>query len=232
MTLAIDASSPASVHQNGTAAVVTASFNCPAGAFVTALLASDSNSGAVTYTVTGGSLTWAVLARVNTQPGDGEVQGAFNPTAQSMTVSATPAGAGSGAGIGNALTVLVFTGAEQTWGGASNTGASGTGMASVDVTTTTPNSFVIAAISDNASTVAPTPGTGITLVDSYVLAGHYVGSVLRTTNVVAAAGVQTIGTTAPAGQNWNEAAVEIRESNVPFNPAHLHKAPIHRAATR
>ncbi|WP_086847063.1 hypothetical protein [Amycolatopsis kentuckyensis] len=188
MALALDASTPAMVKGTTTPAT-TASFSPPAGALLFALCEADELN---TFSIsnTGTALTWTSVGVSINQSGQGSIQvyWAYNASAQSnITVSSARAGSFTA----NALKVLVFTGAETSFTGAKATALAAT----VNITTTGPNSWVWAAhIEENGG--ADTAATGCSFNDAETTFGGIGGGVLKRTATTPAAGtVVTIGVT-------------------------------------
>lgn len=200
----------------GTGPGTTSTITVPAKGFLVASCNSDdssSGSNDITFTVSGGGLSWTLAKRQNTQPGTAEIWVAYNLSGSSMTVTATPAGPGNTSStIAHELQVQVFVGAEAVWAGATGTSQGLSGLPNCTITTTKPNSWVVATNSDYVGVVAPTVGSGLTLDNSYAGDG-YAGSCFRTTGVVPFVGtVQTMNLTSPSAQRYNLAAIEIRSA--------------------
>src|ERR1700747_1542495 len=158
MTLALDASTPASVTigQN-VSSVATAAFSPPANSVLFAVVMVDLfNTGSsqanrtASITNSGTALTWTLLGRDNTmQYGDAEVWWAANSAAQSgITVTATLGASTYNISGGTGMfRVLVMNGAASTQSGAVTTrNSTAVGATpSLSVTTTAANSWVWAA---------------------------------------------------------------------------------------
>jgi len=209
VALARDASAPAANKGAGTR--TTASFTPPAGSFLVARVSGDGQStpGATTFTVTGGGLTWTLRRRQVTRPGSCEIWTAYKAAGGAMTVTAT---INSGSWQ-TQLDVEVFTGAEAVWGGAVNGASASSGLPSVAVTTTRDGSWVIAASADWSQAGLGTVGAGQTMDDEYNSAGATTAHAWRQTATTPTSGtVVTSNLTAPAAQDYNVAAIEIREA--------------------
>src|SRR4029077_14377667 len=124
----------------------------------------SSGKGTATTTtvnsVVGGSLTWVLAQRTNTQLGTAEIWRAFAPTAlTNITVTATFSQA-----VLSSMTVVSFTGVDTTGtNGAAAIGAiapanAATGSPTATLTTTRANSVVFGVGDDPTAKVARTPG--------------------------------------------------------------------------
>jgi hypothetical protein len=177
------------------------------GDVLVAFVTSDGpGGGGQTATVSGGGLTWTLVKRVNAQLGDTEI----------WTAKATGALAGAGVtstpsktGYNQSLTVLAFSGARGV--GASATANAGTGAPTVSLTTTAAGSVIYGAGNDYDRAVARTPGSGQALVHQWLDTGlgdsYWVQN--RTAATTSAGATATLNDTAPTGDRWNLAAVEV-----------------------
>ena len=181
--------------------------------------ASNVDAGATTVTgITGGSLTWTLVRRTNTQRGTSEIWRAFAPAVlTNATVTATLSQFAA-----SSITVMSFKGADTTGtGGSGAIGATGsanalTGAPSASLVTTRNNSFVLGGGQDWDGATARTLGAGQTLVSQFLGTDGDTFWVQRTTNAVAAAGTTvTINDTAPPDHRYNLTIVEILPAIVP-----------------
>jgi RHS repeat-associated protein len=208
-TLAID--TQASADSTSTGGVIsTPTFSTTAADTVIALVSSDGpNAGGQTSTVTGAGLTWTLVTRGNTSPGDTEVWTANSPSAlSSVTVSATQ----GSSGYHQSLSVIALKGSAGI--GASAHASASTGAPSVGLITTATGSLVFATGNDYDSATARTLGTGQSLVHEFSdsASGDDFWA-QRTTSATGAAGTTvTMNDTAPTGHRWNLSAVEITPS--------------------
>ena len=213
-SLAIDQT----VTKDGTGAktIATAAFTTKsANELLLAFVAADGpSSGGMTVTgVAGGSLTWTLVKRTNTQAGTAEVWRAFAPTVlTNATVTATLASSQAAS-----ITVVTFTGASTagTGGsgaiGASGTGNSAKGAPTASLVTTVANSWVFGVGNDWDKASARTVPSNQTMVHQDVATGP--GDtywVQRMTAVTPTAGTTvTINDTAPTGDKFNMTIVEV-----------------------
>jgi hypothetical protein len=199
----------ANVTVNGHGTVTTPGFNTvEAGEQLLAFVASDGPSGAdkQSATVSGAGLTWSLAKRSNSHSGDAEIWSATAPaTLTDATVTATPAAAG----YDQSLTVISL---EQSAGvGASVAGGAANGAPSVSLTTSEAGSLVYAVGNDWDSATARTVGPNQTLLDQDLdtKAGNTFWSQYTSQPIAAAGSAVTINDTAPTGDEWNMAAVEV-----------------------
>jgi hypothetical protein len=177
-----------------------------AGQLLLVFAASDGpQAGGQTLAITGGGLSWALVARMNTQPGSSEIWKAVAPgVLANATVTSTP----SLTGFNQSLTVLAFAGAGGT--GAAFA-ASGIGVPSVSLTTTRAGSLVYGVGNDWDGAVARTVGASQEIVHQWLDTG--VGDTFwvqkRSAPIAAAGTVVQLNDTAPTSHRWNLAAVEI-----------------------
>jgi len=170
--------------------------------------------------VTGGSLTWVLVQRTNTQQGTSEIWRAFAPTAlTNATVTATFSQT-----VQASMTVVSFTGVDTT--GTNGSGAIGaiatanaaTGAPSATLTTTRANSVVFGVGDDPTAKVARTVGANQSLV--HQLLCSVTGQtctlwVQQVPTLVPAVGTSvTINDTAPTADAYNLSLVEVRPAAV------------------
>ena len=180
----------------------------PAGETLVAFVGSDgpSGGGRQTVTVSGGGLTWTLVKRSNAQSGDAEIWTAQAAnTLTNVTVTSTPATGG----YDEQMTVLSFKGAGGTGASAANAGASG--APTVNLTVSAAGSLAYATGNDWDRATGRTVGTGQALVAQWIDTGS--GDTYWTQDATAAttgAGqAVTLNDTAPTGDHWNLAAVEV-----------------------
>jgi hypothetical protein len=196
---------------DGNGAVTTVAFNTSAPDTLVAFVSSDGPNGAgqQSVTVSGAGLTWSLVKRTNSQPGDAEIWKATASTAlTNVTVKSTPVSSG----FDEALTVVAF--ANSTGVGASASGAAASGAPTVSLTTTGVVSWVYGVGHDYDHATARTLGSGQTLVSQWVDAGvgdtDWVQSTSALTN--GSGTLVTLNDTAPTTDHWNLAAVEVISS--------------------
>lgn len=230
MALAIDAVSPLIVEANAPS-LTTATFTAPANSKLVAFTSMNSTGGATTTTVTStGSLTWTLRKRQNVQDGTAEIWTTDNTTSQSITVTSTQSVTTQGH-----LVVMVFTGSETGFTGVTAGASNSSGLPTTgSMTTLTVGSYVLAVASDWTAGGLGTYGTGQTNIDEFHTAAQYTSHVWRTTAVLTGT-TQTMNLTAPAAQNYNIAAIEIKEAAgaATGRPPVRRQPPaaVHRAAT-
>ena len=162
--------------------------------------------------VTGGSLTWALVQRTNTQRGTAEVWRAFAPAVLSnATVTATLSSS-----VAASITVVTFTGVNTT--GTSGSGAIGatasanaaSGAPTASLTTTQNNSWVFGVGDDWDNATARTVPAGQTLVHQYLATVGDTYWVQSQTAATPTAGtIVTINDTAPTSDRYNLTIVEV-----------------------
>jgi hypothetical protein len=179
-----------------------------------AFVSSDANTAGITVTgVTGGSLTWALVKRTNTQLGTAEIWRAFAPavlTNASVTATLSQSVAAS-------ISVVTISGVDTTGtGGSGAVGASASanaasGAPTGSVTTTRNNSWVFGVGTDWSNATARTVPANQIMVHQYV--GTAIGDtywVQRQTSTTPASGtVVTINDTAPTGDRYDLTIVEV-----------------------
>jgi hypothetical protein len=169
-TLAVDASSPASIYNGSGTSATTASFTPPADSLLLAVLRYNSGNGDSpgTPTCSGGSLTWTLREHAkhpDTPNGaDGGVA-VFTAVGAGASMTVTSGSSGTLA-TGAALKVMVVTDSSGGTPGATGfvKGGSTAGLASVGLTinTTALGSRVMEAVEDWDATGLPTAGANTT----------------------------------------------------------------------
>jgi hypothetical protein len=213
--LAIDKTVFTDRSTNATTIVSPTFTTAAANELLLAFVATDGPSSGTNTTVsgvTGGSLTWALVRRTNTQRGTSEVWRAFAPavlTNASVTATLSTSTAAS-------ITVVTFTGADTSGtSGSGAIGATGSGNAAsggptASLTTTRNNSWVIGVGNDWDGATNRTVGASQTMVHQYLATGGDTFWVQRQTNKTATAGTSvTINDTAPTADRYNLTIVEV-----------------------
>lgn len=232
MALAIDASTPAlaSNSASATTTLTSAAFSPPAGSFILVMTARDSagatvneqqvisSTPALTWTIIGRKTDYAsatsVIAGGTNEPGDIEMWWAYTATAPGSTTVSTALASGATAADA-AMQVVVLTGAETTFGGAKAASGNTATTPSVAVTTTAANSWVFSMSTDWTAGVVGTVGAGQTIINQVQFSGLMTYNFWRQTATTASSGTAvTNNLTAPASQQWNEIAVEVRPGAV------------------
>ena len=201
------------------------------GDVLLAFVASDGRTSGQTTTVSGAGLTWTLVRRANARAGVSEIWRAqATGTLSGATVRSTP----SQTGFHQSLTVVAFSNARGV--GASVAGGAATGAPNVTLTTTAAGSWVFGVGNDYDNAVARTLGSGQTLlhhwVDTSVGDTFWVQSRAQPTpNAGTAVNIDDI---APAGDQWNLAAVEVlaATSSTPTPPPADTSPPQVRVPTR
>lgn len=226
MALAIDVTTPAKATGT-TIAITSGAFSPPAGSLLVAFVARNGpagNNDDGTVTSTGG-LTWSLAGRKSTNAGSTggagtegcvEIWLAYAATAPgSITVTDTRADGASGTDRQHILKPVVITGAESVWGGDIDAAFSASGLPSVTSLTARSYSWVFAVSSDWAQAGLGTAGTSQTIIDEDNVAGQYSVHIWRQNSATPVLGTSvTSNLTAPAAQQYNALAIEIRETFV------------------
>src|SRR5712691_2868189 len=193
------------IQADGYGPQTTPPFNTSAGDLIVAMVASSGPStGGATLTVSGGSLTWTLVKRVNGQRGVSEIWTAKTPTARSgITVTSIQV-----VNTVQSLVVVIFSGAAGT--GASAGASAPSGAPSVSLTTTGTGSLVYGVGNDWNGDVPRTLGANQTMVHEYLNPGNDTFWTQNLNGPVASAGTSVqLNDTAPIDHEWNFAAVEI-----------------------
>lgn len=226
-SLAVDVQ--VSKHQTNATSVSSAAFNtAQANELLVAFVSADGPStvGGQTVTgITGGSLTWTLRQRTNTQYGTAEIWQAKATNALSnVTVKATLSKSAS-----SSLVVTSFVGAELTANGAVAGANAASGAAMVSLNTTRPGSWVWGVGTDWDRATTRTVGSNQTKVDEYLPTVGDSYWVQRQTNVTPATGTfVSLNDTAPTADRWDFAAIEILPAVIDTTPP---SAPANLAAT-
>jgi hypothetical protein len=194
------------IAQQGTGTVTTTAFSTSGPRLLVAFTSSDGPGANQTTTVTGAGLTWTLAQRANSKGGTAEIWTAYaTGPLTNATITSTP----KTPHRAQLLTVEVFTGAS---GVGATAGASKTsGAPTVTVTTTKANSWVFGVGENPTHATAPTPGLNQTVLqqdldtadaETFWVQDQNTATPNTGTNVA-------INDTAPTGDAWNLAAVEI-----------------------
>ena len=193
------------VFSDGAGTRTTSSFTAAAKDLIVAFVASDGPaSGGQSVMVSGGGLAWTRVQAINAQLGASEVWSATAASASTLTVTSTQAVGG----YRQSLTVATFPAAAI---GASSTANALSGAPTVSLTTTRANAYVYGVGNDWTAAVSRTPaGTQLLAhqwLDTTSGDSYWVQSLA---GAVASSGTSVqIADTAPTGDRWNVAAVEI-----------------------
>jgi hypothetical protein len=228
--LAIDPSTPALVSNSANTQLTSASFTPPAGSLILLLLGADNptagqDASYSTPTNTGTPITWTRRARKNTNAastgGAGTDAGAEiwsgvgNGTAITVTVDRALVIVG---GNNKAMQVLVLTDADTSNLDNVVASSSTSGLPTATLTGNNQYSMIIAASSDWTAGGNATAGSGQTFISQEHVASQTSFHFWRTTDLLAAAGSQTMNLTAPSGQQYNEVVLEVRNTGTPPLP--------------
>lgn len=180
-----------------------------------ALVATDYLTGANTTVtgVAGAGLTWTLVARANTRSGTSEIWRAFAPAALAgQTVTATLSQS-----VEASITVMSFSGVDASGtNGANAVGATATaskasGAPSASLVTTRGGSLVVGVGNDYDNAKARTVGSGQTLVHQFLTSlGDTYWMQMTSAPAGAAGSTVTVNDTAPTGDQFNLAIVEVR----------------------
>jgi hypothetical protein len=215
-TLAIDAN--ASTLGAKAATVSSPSFSTTTGnELLLAFIATDYLSGTNTTVtgVSGAGLTWVLVARANSQSGTSEIWRAFasNPL---LNVTATATLSQS---VISSITVLSFTGVDTTGTngsgaiGATKTAGAAKAAPTATLVTTRNNSWVFGVGNDYDNATARTLGANQSLVQQYLTSAGDTYWVQRQNATTPLSGTSvTINDTAPTGDRYNLAIVEVLPS--------------------
>jgi hypothetical protein len=205
--------------------ITSPSFSTATGnELLLAFIATDYEVGTNTTVtgVSGGGLTWTRVVRANARPGTSEIWRALAPAPLSnVTVTATLSQS-----VDSSITVMSFIGVDTS--GTNGSGAigatksaSGIGAPTATITTTRNNSWLFGVGIDFDNAIAHTPGTNQSLVhqdldastvDTYWVQMQNMPTPLSGTSV-------SIDDTAPTGDQYNLAIVEVLPPSAPPPPA-------------
>jgi hypothetical protein len=178
-----------------------------------AFVSSDAKSAGITVTaVSGGSLTWVLVRRTNTQLGTAEIWRAFAVSRlANVTVSANLSQS-----VAASITVMSFTGADSS--GTNGSGAIGvtgganasSGAPSASLVTTRNSSWVFGVGNDYDNAITRAPGANQTMVHQYLAPVGDTYWVQRQSSPTANSGTAvTINDTAPTTDRYNLSIVEV-----------------------
>jgi hypothetical protein len=198
-----------SVHA-ATSTATTPAFNTAMGGEVLfAFVSADGPPAAASQsaTVSGAGLTWRLLKRANAQYGDSEI---WTATAPNVITNATVTSRLAQTGYHQDLTVIALEGAAGP--GAAVAASAATGAATLTLKTTAATSLVFAVGNDWDNAAARTLPTGQVVLDQWLDSGIGDTDWSQYTNAATgpAGTILKIGTTAPTGDRWNLAAVEVK----------------------
>ncbi len=215
-SLAIDANASA---LGAKAATVSSPFfsTTTGNELLLAFIAADYLGGTNTTVtgVSGGGLTWVLVARANAQSGSSEIWRAFalNPLT-SVTVTATLSQS-----VISSISVLSFTGVDTTGTngsgaiGATKTASAASGAPTATLVTTRNSSWVFGVGNDFDNATARTPGANQSLVQQYLTSAGDTYWVQKQNATTPLSGTSvTINDTAPTGDRYNLAIVEVLPS--------------------
>ena len=173
--------------------------------------APSSGTNTSVSSIAGGSLTWTLVTRTNTQLGTSEIWRAFaSAKLSAVTVTATLSQS-----EGASITVMSYTGVNTTGtNGAGAIGAIGSGNANpgaptASLLTTKANSWVVGVGNDWDNAISRTAGANQTVVHQYVSTTGDTYWVQRVTTLSPAGTTVTVNDTAPATDRYNLAICEI-----------------------
>ena len=200
------------VVAKGRGPVTTTAFNTAfPGELLLALVATDgpNAAGSQTATVKGAGLTWTLVKRANSAPGDSEIWAA---TAASPLSNATVTAATTKTGYHMFLNVIGISGTSGV--GASAGGGGLTGAPQISLVTTQPQSLVFAVGNDWSRATLHTPGTN-QVIENQLLdtgVGDTYWSQNTSTQTGPAGSTILVNDISPINDNWNLAAVEVLAS--------------------
>lgn len=211
VTVSADATSPSTTAS--TPAFYTSSGNELLLAFITADYLSGNNT---TVTgISGGSLTWVLVQRTNTQSGTAEIWRAFAPNLLSnVVVTATLSQK-----VLSSVTLVSFTGVDTTGTngsgaiGATGSASASSGVPTATLVTTRNNSWVFGVGDDYDNAIERTLGSGQTMVHQDLSSSGDTYWVQRQTNTTTTSGTSvTINDTAPKSDRYDLSIVEVLPS--------------------
>ncbi len=199
----------ADVTVNGQNSVTTPSFtNALAGDVLLAFVSADgpATAGGQTATVSGAGLTWKLVARENASSGDAEIWTATAPTQlANVTVTSTL----GKSGFDQSLSVVSYQMSDGV--GASAIAAAKSGAPTVTLDTTGPGSLVFAVGHDWDNAISRTLAPNQTLLYQFLDngVGDTTWSQYTTAVIPGSLTPVTMSDTAPTGDQWDLAAVEL-----------------------
>lgn len=179
------------------------------GELLLAFVSSDGPSAAASQTisgVSGGGLSWTLRKRENGRAGTAEIWQAVAPA---KLTNATIVATRSNGNYQGAITVAAFVGADT--GGAVASASAASGAPSASLVTTRAGGWVWAVGDDWDAAKERTVGSGQTLVDQFLSpSGDTFWTQRRVSPAPIAGTTVTIDDSAPTGDRWNLALVEVR----------------------
>jgi hypothetical protein len=180
------------------------------GELLVAFVSSDGPSagGSQSFSsVAGGGLSWRLRRRANSQAGTAEIWSASAPTVlSSVKITATR---GSGSYVGS-ISVAAFSGADLAEDGATAAAGASSGAPSVSLTTTRAGSWIWGVGNDWDRATSRTVGPEQTKVDEFLASVGDTMWVQRRNAPTPSGGTQVaLNDTAPTGDRWNMAAIEV-----------------------
>ncbi len=203
------------IHLNGTTSVTTPTFSTAGpNEQLLALVGADASSTGQTATVSGGGLTWSLVKRANTQLGTAEIWQAFaSAKLSNVTVTAT-------ATQKNKDMSFDIVSMQNTAGiGASASAGTKSGAPTAALTAVGAGSIAFGVGQDYDNAIPRTLGSNQTLLSQWLDAsGDTYWSQYTSTPGPAAGQKITINDTAPTGDRWNLAAVEVKAASATTGP--------------
>jgi hypothetical protein len=218
----------AKVSTNGTQALTVTSpafATTSANELLLAFVATDHLTGANTTVtgVSGGGLTWALVVRSNAQSGSSEIWRAFATAPLSnATVTATLSQS-----VVSSITVMTFSGVDAS--GTNGSGAIGqtkaasapSGAPIASLTTTRNYSWVFGVGNDFDNAIARVPGASQSLVNQFLTpAGDTYWTQMQNSPTPVSGTSISINDTAPTGDRYNLAIVEVLPTTAPPPPTY------------
>ena len=202
-----------STNAEGNSVVTTSAFDAtgtgPGPQLLVALVSADGPGQAQSATVTGAGLTWTLAERANKKGGTAEI---WTAETTGPLTDATVTSSLKEPNYDESLTV--FAAPNATGVGAIAAASKAGGAPTVQLTTTKPGSFFVAVGEDYSQAIAPTLPNGQFLLSQWVdtQSGETFWSQWMpypVTGGLPAGARVTVDTTAPTGDTWNLAAVEV-----------------------
>ncbi|HEY1285351.1 MAG TPA: galactose oxidase-like domain-containing protein [Solirubrobacterales bacterium] len=181
-----------------------------------AFVASDgpNSGGSQTFkSVSGGGLTWTLRRRANAQAGTAEIWQAAAPAKLTGAVITATRGTGSYQG---SITIAAFVGADTAADGATGSGAAASGAPSASLVTTRAGSWVWGVGEDWDRATGRSVGSEQVLVDQFLSpSGDTFWTQRQNAPTPAAGTTVAINDTAPTGDRWDLALVEVLPASAP-----------------
>ncbi len=195
------------IHATGNNSLTSPTFSTSApNEQLLAMVGADATTSGQTATVTGAGLTWTLVKRANTSGGDSEIWSAF-ASSQLTNVSVTAALAQKNKDISLNVVSLINTAGL----GASAGGSAKSGAPKVTMTALGSGSVSFGVGNDYDNAIARTLGPNQTALSQYLdTTGDTYWAQYTSTPGPAAGQTITVNDTAPASDQWNLAAVEVK----------------------